>query len=185
MIVNYAADTAITVFDTGNWVMDVTWSSNDQFVATANNAADVQIWNSSTGSYLGKVADNSYATDFNPINQDIVYTDNLDPLYPSFIIPLSDILPSCDITIPATDTTSLISAIITGNSAGSPYRICLSNSTYTLTTSNNSASDGPNGLPVITSDITLHGLGAGAEIIGSLQVSGAGRLTLRNVSVNP
>jgi hypothetical protein len=37
----------------------------------------------------------------------------------------------------------------------------------------------------ITSEITLVGLGAGAEISGSLQVSGTGRLTLRNGSVTP
>jgi hypothetical protein len=101
-------------------------------------------------------------------------------------------LPSCDITIPATDTTSLISAIITGNSAGSPYRICLSNSTYTLTTSNNSGSDGANGVPVITSDITLHGLGAGATILRDsaapafriLKVDTGARLVLENLTIS-
>jgi hypothetical protein len=81
-------------------------------------------------------------------------------------------LVTCDFTISPADTPALLSAIATANTTPEPDTICLEAGTYTL--------DAP-----ITSDITLHGLGAGAEIIGSLQVSGAGRLTLRNVTVTP
>jgi hypothetical protein len=70
------------------------------------------------------------------------------------------------------DTPALLSAITSANATPEADTICLEAGTYTL--------DAP-----ITSDITLVGLGAGAEISGSLQVSGAGRLTLRNVSVTP
>jgi hypothetical protein len=91
----------------------------------------------------------------------------------------------CDINISTNGVQALVNAITNANSSSISQILCLEAGTYTLTASNNSASDGANGLPVITSDITLHGLGTGAEIIGSLQVSGAGRLTLRNVSVNP
>jgi hypothetical protein len=78
----------------------------------------------------------------------------------------------CDIFVVPNNSTAFITAITSANGTPETDTICLEAGTYTL--------DAP-----ITSDITLHGLGAGAEIIGSLQVSGAGRLTLRNVSVNP
>jgi hypothetical protein len=79
---------------------------------------------------------------------------------------------NCSSTIPVTDTPALLTAIISSNTTPESDTICLEAGIYTL--------DAP-----ITSDITLVGLGAGAEIIGSLQVSGAGRLTLRNVTVTP
>jgi pectate lyase len=70
------------------------------------------------------------------------------------------------------DIPALLTAITSANGTPETDTICLEAGTYTL--------DAP-----ITSAMTLVGLGAGAEIIGSLQVSGAGRLTLRNVTVNP
>jgi hypothetical protein len=79
---------------------------------------------------------------------------------------------TCDIRISSSTVSSLQIAITSANGTPEPDTICLEGGTYTLDTP-------------ITSDITLVGLGAGAEISGSLQVSGAGRLTLRNMSVNP
>ncbi len=61
---------------------------------------------------------------------------------------------SCDFTIAASDTPTLISTITTANGSGNPTTICLADdSTYTLTTENNIL----NGLPIITGDITIEG----------------------------
>ena len=109
------------------------------------------------------------------------------------LITLDDVLPSpivCDITLPATDTIALISAITSANSAGTPQTICLETGTYSLTAVDHSA-DGPNGLPSISGDITLVGLGSGATIERSsgapdfrlLNVTTSGSLTLENVSI--
>jgi pectate lyase len=110
--------------------------------------------------YPGRVVD----IDWNPDGTQLVYggisTNGQDAQI--VIVPAPSI---CSATVP--DTPALLSAIASANTT-----ICLEAGIYTL--------DAP-----ITSAMTLVGLGAGAEIIGSLQVSGAGRLTLRNVSVTP
>jgi hypothetical protein len=57
----------------------------------------------------------------------------------------------------------LISAINTANANADPDTLCLAAGTFTLTAVDNNT-DGPNGLPSITSAITLHGLGSGVTI---------------------
>ena len=60
------------------------------------------------------------------------------------------------------DVTSLIEAINQGNGAGTAYTICLQEGQYILTAIDNSN----NGLPVITGDITILGMGlTGADIL--------------------
>jgi hypothetical protein len=95
----------------------------------------------------------------------------------------------CNNPNPITDTAALISEIIAGNNAGSPYTICLENSSYTLTQVNNS-SNGDNGLPVITGDITIVGNGAtitrdgAAPAFRFFTVDASGSLTLENVTLS-
>jgi WD40 repeat protein len=151
-------------------VLELGWSSDDQYVFTGTLNGFINVWNASTGEYINSIQDDSeiFALDLldnttfvfagNPISGQVVETIPIPPL--------------CNTTILTASTSNLISEIENANILGLPHTICLEAGTYTL--------DAP-----ITSDITLHGLGAGAEISGSLQVSGAGRLTLRNVTVTP
>ncbi len=97
---------------------------------------------------------------------------------------------SCDATIPAADVPALISAITAANGAGSPQTICLEEGTYALTGVQHNA-DGPNGLPAISGDVTLLGLGSGAVIqrdssapqFRILRVTSAGRLVLEKITI--
>lgn len=87
---------------------------------------------------------------------------------------------------------ALISAITTANAAIGPSILNLSPTcTYVLTTVNVTGSNGPDGLPIITNDITLHG---GATIITRsgvappfriFEIGGAGaKLTVQSVRVS-
>ena len=84
--------------------------------------------------------------------------------------------------------TELIDAINTANSNGQPDTINLAPScTYTLTTTNNTT-DGSNGLPSITSEITINGNGATIERSSSdlfriFHVAITGTLTLNDISI--
>jgi len=79
-------------------------------------------------------------------------------LYPLWVPPLEE--PLCTSTIANGDVSGLISAIDAANANPDPDTICLADgSTYTLTSINNTTS-GANGLPPITTDITLVGNGA-------------------------
>lgn len=66
---------------------------------------------------------------------------------------------TCTLSVGASDMAGLIAAITTANGSGTPHTICLAQSTYTLTTVNNST-NGANGLPSIASNITILGNGA-------------------------
>ena len=70
---------------------------------------------------------------------------------------------TCTTTITVGDISSLISAINNANDNSIADTICLEAGTFTLNAVDNST-DGPNGLPSITSEMTLVGLGAGATI---------------------
>jgi WD40 repeat protein len=136
------------------------WSRNGEI-----NIVDTSNFESRFNLIIPDFQDLSLSSDGHQI---VVLTDA--QMIALYDIPLNGI--TCHLTIPATDTRALLTAIISANTTPESDTFCLEAGTYTL--------DAP-----ITSDITLHGLGAGAEIIGSLQVSGAGRLTLRNVTVTP
>src|SRR5215813_23834 len=62
------------------------------------------------------------------------------------------------------DVACLIDAITAANATGEADTIQLQAGTYTLTAPNN-ATDGPNGLPSITSPLTIVGAGPGNTII--------------------
>jgi len=81
-------------------------------------------------------------------------------------------------SVPAGDTAALIQAVLDANADGVPSTIDLGGGEYSLTAPHN-AHYGPNGLPVINSDITINGNGSvisrdsGAEPLRFFCVSGA------------
>jgi hypothetical protein len=96
------------------------------------------------------------------------------------------------------DVAGLIAAINTANGNGQADTINLANGgTYTLTTEDNDT-NGPNGLPLITSQITINGNGAtirrdpsyacpvddGTSDFRIFQVGTAGNLTLNDLTVS-
>ena len=94
-------------------------------------------------------------------------------------------------TVPCS-TTALISAITTANGVLAPSTLDLTPlCTYNLTSVNNST-NGPNGLPVITKDITLSGdqnlitrsSALGTPTFRIAQVATAANLTLKNTTLN-
>ena len=97
---------------------------------------------------------------------------------------------SCDVTVAAGDVSGLITAITNANSSGTPTTICLTDSTYTLTAVDNTDTSGPNGLPVITGDITIYGNNAiiqrdaTAPAFRLFKVDSGGQLTLQAVTLN-
>jgi hypothetical protein len=93
------------------------------------------------------------------------------------------------INVAAGDTAGLIAAINTANGNGQTDVINLGGGSYDLTASDNTSPDGANGLPVITTDITINGTGAtirrtGAPTFRILEVGTAGALTLNAVTVS-
>jgi hypothetical protein len=94
-------------------------------------------------------------------------------------------------TIPvgAGDVLGLIAAITTANGNGVADVIDLAGGFYDITASDDTTADGPNGLPVITSDITINGHGAtvrrtGAPAFRIVEVGSGGLLTLSAVTVS-
>ena len=90
------------------------------------------------------------------------------------------------------DVGCLIAAINTANSNGQDNTIVLTAGTFTLTTVNNSNNDGPNGLPSITSKLTIVGAGADLTIITRpssapafrfLYVASTGNLTITGLTL--
>jgi hypothetical protein len=95
-------------------------------------------------------------------------------------------------TCPAGDVACLIAALHTANSTPEPDTIQLAVGTYTLTAPDKETSDGLNGLPVVTGQLTITGVTAesstiewapGAPAFRLLQVSTSGALTLANTTL--
>jgi hypothetical protein len=93
--------------------------------------------------------------------------------------------------IAAGDVAGLINAINTANANNEDDTINLAQGTYALTAVNNDT-DGPNGLPSITSAITIHGAGANDTVLARadgtpefriLHVATAGVLTIDGLTV--
>jgi hypothetical protein len=89
------------------------------------------------------------------------------------------------------DVSGLVSAITTANSNGDDNTINLAPGTYSLNSIDNNT-NGPNGLPSITSRLTIQGIGvratvieraAGAAAFRILHVAAAGTLTLSGLTV--
>ena len=100
---------------------------------------------------------------------------------------------AADFVCTAGDVVCLINAINTANANGEANTITLDVGTYTLGTVDNDT-DGPNGLPSITSALTIRGVGANSTIIERslettppafriVHVAAAGTLTLTRVTV--
>ena len=93
------------------------------------------------------------------------------------------------LNVVAGDEGGLIAAITTANGNGEADVINLGGGSYDLTLADNTSADGPNGLPVVTSDITINGNGAtirrtGVPTFRIFQVGTAGALTLNAVTVS-
>jgi hypothetical protein len=106
---------------------------------------------------------------------------------------LCDPSPAAEFSCGAGDVACLIAAINTANANGEANTITLEAGTYTLTAVNNNT-DGPNGLPVITSPfpLTLQGAGTEATIIDRIAsappfrilfVEDTGTLTLNGLTI--
>ena len=98
-----------------------------------------------------------------------------------FIALLSSI-PACAavFNVSSGDVTGLIAAINAANANGQENTINLEPGTYSLTTINNNT-DGPNGLPSVTSTLTIQGVG-GAEITIVQRDAGAPEFRLMHVA---
>src|SRR5262249_39700669 len=97
---------------------------------------------------------------------------------------------AADFACPAGDVACLIKAITTANTNGQTNTITLQAGTYTLMTVHNTT-DGPNGLPSVTSTLTITGEGAESTIIERqtsapqfrlLHVGAAGSLTIEGLT---
>jgi WD40 repeat protein len=157
----------------------LSFSSDGTQLLSFSGDGVLKVWNWTSNSLIDQsiVETPVFGAAFNSDGSGLFYIDN------NQNIQSVETSVECDTKVALNDVTELVISITNANTLGTPQTLCLQG-TYTLTTSNNT-SDGANGLPVITSEIMLVGLGAGAEISGSLQVSGAGLLTLRNVTVTP
>ncbi len=103
---------------------------------------------------------------------------------------------AADFHCSAGDVPCLIAAINTANGNGEADTIFLEAGTYTLTAADNDTEEsGPNGLPSISSDITIHGAGATTTVIDGdvtdfeegfriLHVAAAGDLKLEGLTVS-
>jgi hypothetical protein len=101
---------------------------------------------------------------------------------------------AADFACPAGDVACLIAAINTANANGEANTIRLEAGTYTLTVVDNDT-DGPNGLPSMTSTLTLQGTGADTTSIAReggfrtppffrlLHVAATGQLTLKRLTL--
>ncbi|MGH7801374.1 MAG: autotransporter domain-containing protein [Thermodesulfobacteriota bacterium] len=110
-----------------------------------------------------------------------------------FILAAPRSVNSAVFNVPAGDVTALINAINMANGNGEDDTINLAAGTYTLTAVNNNT-DGPNGLPSITSNITINGAGDSTTIIERalgmnqpffriFHVAAAGNLTLDGLTI--
>jgi hypothetical protein len=86
---------------------------------------------------------------------------------------------AADFACAAGDVACLITAINTANANGEANTLTLEAGIYTLTTVDNTT-DGPNGLPLVTSTLTIQG--AGAEVTSIERAPSAPRLRLLHVA---
>jgi hypothetical protein len=98
---------------------------------------------------------------------------------------------AADFTCPTGDGACLIAAMTTANANGDANTISLEGGTYTLTAVDNTT-EGPTGLPSVTSTLTIQGAGADTTSIERsdtapafrlLHVATTGRLTLKRLTL--
>jgi Tol biopolymer transport system component len=158
------------------------WSPDGEFIVFDANVysdtdpnysdRDIYVMNSD-GTNVNNLTPNTTSADIQPVWQ-----------------PVISLLPTCTITVATSDTNALVSTITTANGTGTSQTLCLEG-TYELTSSNNSSSDGANGLPVITGNITLVGINGGATITRNAaeqfriaKVDEDGRLVLDGITIS-
>ena len=106
-----------------------------------------------------------------------------------FILPIFHFTFAAEFNVGVSDVTGLISAINSANANGEADTINLtSSSPYTLNTMNN-ITHGANGLPLVTSEITINGNGAtitrdaSAPTFRFFEITPAGNLLLDNITI--
>jgi hypothetical protein len=103
---------------------------------------------------------------------------------------LALLIPAAAQAAVACDEASLVAAINLANSSGGGNVTLTPGCTYTLTSSNGSGTNGPDGLPIITTDISLTGnanvitRSASAPAFRIAEVSVTGSLTLNSVTLS-
>src|SRR5438067_4592159 len=106
------------------------------------------------------------------------------------ILGLSHTVQAADFTCTGGDVACLIAAINTANVNGQANAITLAAGRYSLTAADNIIDGVPNGLPSITSDLTITGAGAASTIIDGtrqfriIYVMATGNLTLQGLTLN-
>jgi WD40 repeat protein len=182
-----------TLVGATNTITDVGWSPNGLHIAASDLNGIVHVWEYTTRVEVATFS--SFAPvrtlDWHPSGEKIAFGGLVAPSSNPIVIVDAPPTVVCNATVPASNVTGLNTAVTNANTLGTPQTICLEAGTYTLTAAHNSPSDGANGLPVITGNITLYGLGNGATITRSsdapsfriAKVETGGRLVLHNITV--
>ncbi|MGJ3239377.1 MAG: WD40 repeat domain-containing protein [Anaerolineae bacterium] len=157
-------------------IKELAYSPDGTLIAVAVDNGFVYIVDANTGAILDTITTNYpvLSVDWNPDSSAIAYVGvdedaNPDNDLKIIMAPSSMV---CDLTISASDTSSLISAITTGNTAGSSYTLS------------------PNALPIITGAITIIGNSAtitrdvSAPDVRIFRVGDGATLTLENLTLN-
>jgi len=177
-----------------NGIASITWSPDGSMLASDNFSGDTQFWDATTGQLIQTLSQSRqgrpWLMTWSPDGTKLAYGGTGTTVQ---IIPAPTPTPSgtCDITVPAADVLGLVSAIQAANANPDATTVCLISSIFSLTAVDNTTL-GSNGLPAITSPLTLRGLDTGAVInrdsaapaFRLFHVQAAGRLTLDNVSLS-
>jgi len=158
LIANSSFDPLGITNPVNSWVLDVAFSADGQEIFAISADGTVKVWD--TNSFQELATAQVEPLDAAAWSPDGTQLAKILSTGAVAFEDTSNLVVTCDTTIPASDVTALISAITTGNGFGAPYTLCLAAGiTYTLTAVNNT-SHGSNGLPLITGDITIVGNGA-------------------------
>jgi WD40 repeat protein len=166
-------------------VYSLDWSPDSTYLATGGTDGVIHVWNALAVELLQIIQTDLMVRSvaWSPDGTQLAYGAANGTVQ---IVPAPAPM-TCDFTVAAGDAPALISAINTANGNGVPDTLCLTNSTYTLTTVNNTS---PSGLPIITTSITILGNGAtitrdpAAPNFRILKVDYGGSLTLENVTLS-
>lgn len=181
-------------YDISKWrsslIVELAFTAGGEQIQAIDGSGVFQAWDVTTSDLLGQeqlpmATPPVYAAAFSPDGTQIAYGGESGALR---IEPVPS--SACSFTITAGDAAGIISAINAANANLVPDTICLAaDSTYTLTAAHNTQA-GVNGLPAITTDITIVGNGAtitrdsAAAPFRLLFVDTMGNLTLEDVTLS-